>query len=306
MMEPLLRVRELRKAYKVKKGFLKSRLFEAVRGVSLDINRGEILGLVGESGSGKSTIGKMILRLERPDGGSITFEGKNIWDIGKRYSREVSVVFQDPGGSLNPRMKVREILEEPLIVHGIREREERVRSALNTARLSEEFLDKKPDQLSGGQRQRVAIARALVLEPKLIIADEPTASLDASIRSEIADLFLSLKEKGISTLFITHDIRMVERIADRIAVLYGGVLMEYGKTSEVLKSPLSPYTVFLLGNLPVRHPRERKEEPFEELQGEPREEGCPFYERCDRHSDACLGDLRRVEVNGRIVTCTLY
>lgn len=306
MMEALLEVREVSKVYPVRKGLFKKEPFYALRGVSLSVRRSEILGVVGESGSGKTTLGKVILRLERPSEGEIFFSGRDIFSLGKEYTKEVAVVFQDPRNSLNPRMKVEEIVEEPLIVHGIKNRKERVREALSRVQLPEEFLKRKPDDLSGGQRQRVAIARAIVLKPSLIVADEPTASLDVSVQWEILRLFMSLKEEGIAFLFITHDIRVIEKIADRVAVIYGGALMELGKKKDVLEKPMHPYTKFLLSNVPVRHPKMRKEDSFTEVEYEIPKEGCPFAPRCSDYTEECSKSVRRSELNGRIVYCNLY
>ncbi len=306
MMENLLEIRDLQKIYRIKKGFFSKRDFYALRGVTLDLKKGEILGIVGESGSGKTTLAKVVLRLERPEGGMVTFKGRNIFSQGKDYTRHVSVVFQDPRASLNPRMTVREILEEPLLVHGIGDRERRVKSVLETVQLGPEFLERKPEDLSGGQRQRVAIARALILEPEIIVSDEPTASLDVSVQSEILGLFLNLKKQGFSIIFITHDIRVVEKISDRIAVFYGGMIMEMGDKEGVLSNPLHPYTRFLLGNVPVRHPSERREEDFVETSHEIPQRGCPFNPRCPEVLEECQREVRRAEINGRIVTCNLY
>ena len=238
MKSSLLSLERISKLFKV--GLFTKRLVWAVRDVSLSVGHGEVFSLVGESGSGKSTIGKLILRLERPTSGLIHFEGNDPLKMGREYTKLVSAVFQDPRSSLNPRMKVSEIVEEPLLVHGISQRKERVIEALQKAGLGEEFLERRPESLSGGQRQRIAIARAIVLRPKLIVADEPTSSLDMSYRAGILDLFLKLKEEGISTLLITHDLRAVERIGDRVAVLYKGRIMEMGSAQEVLKRPLHP------------------------------------------------------------------
>jgi len=306
-MEDLISVSNLTKVFKIKRGLWKREEVFALKEVSLTVKKGEILAVVGESGSGKSTLGKIILRLEKPTDGVVLFRGKNIFSMGKEYTRHVSVVFQDPRNSLNPRMKVREIIEEPLKVHGIKEREKIVREVLGKVYLEEELLDKKPLQLSGGQAQRVAIARAIVLEPELIVADEPTASLDLSIQKEILNLFIELNKKGLAFLFITHDIRVVEKIAHRVAVLYGGHLMELGERDKVLGEPLNPYTKYLLESVPVRHPKERREiELLEEEEVEIPKRGCPFYPRCPEAFEKCEETLRRVEVNGRVVSCNLY
>jgi len=305
-MSRLLQIEEVSKAYPVRKGLFKKEDFYALKGVSLSVNRAEVLGVVGESGSGKTTLGKLILRLEKLTKGRILIEGRDIFSLGKEYTRRVSVVFQDPRNSLNPRMTIREIVEEPLVVHGFKNREKKVKEAIEKVHLDESFLGRKPDDLSGGQRQRVAIARAIVLEPDLIVADEPTASLDVSVQAEILRLFEELKKEGIAFIFITHDIRVVEKIADRVAVLYGGMLMELGRKDEVLRAPMHPYTRFLLSNVPVRHPKERKEESYTESEYTVPQKGCPFAPRCPDYMKECSESVRRLEVNGRIVNCNLH
>ena len=305
-MDTVLRVRNLTKVFRVKKGLFRREPFYALSGISLDVRRGEVLGVVGESGSGKTTLGKIVLRLERPTSGEVLFEGRDIFSLGKEYTRMVSVVFQDPRNSLNPRMRVKEIVEEPLLVHGEKERERKVMEAISRVMLDPELASRKPDDLSGGQRQRVAIARAIVLKPKLIVADEPTASLDVSVREEILKLFRSLREEGISFIFITHDMRVIEKIADRVAVIYGGRLMEIGEKEEVLKSPLHPYTRFLLSNVPVKHPRERRETEVEEIEYDIPKEGCPFAPRCPEYREECSSLVRRSQLDGRVVYCNLY
>lgn len=301
-MSELLRLENLSKVFYV--GLFSKRQVWALRGVSFEINKGEIFALVGESGSGKSTTGKIILRLERPTSGSLLFEGKDPFLMGKEYTRLVSAVFQDPRTSLNPRMKVGKIVEEPLLVHGQENRKETVVGALKKAGLGEEFLERKPEELSGGQRQRVAIARAVALKPKLLVADEPTSSLDMSYRAGILELFRKLKEEGISTLLITHDLRAVERVADKVGVLYKGKLVEKGSTEEVLKNPLHPYTQYLISTLPVKHPslrKERKEDFFEDF-----EALCPFFPRCKHRLKDCEVGIKEVELNGHFVSCNLY
>lgn len=305
-MSTLLELKGVSKAFKVKKGLLSSSLFHALRSITLSVNKGEVLGIVGESGSGKTTLGKLILRLEEPSQGHILFEGRDIFSLGREYTKKVSVVFQDPRSSLNPRMKVREIVEEPLLVHGYKDRRGRVEEVVGKVRLPFEFLERKPEDLSGGQRQRVAIARAIALKPSLIVADEPTSALDVSVQWEILTMFRSLKEEGIAFLFITHDIRVVERIADRIAVIYGGILMELGNKEDILGNPLHPYTKFLLSNVPVKHPRDRRDDTFTEEEYEVPDSGCPFAPRCPEYRSECSTTLRRVEINGRLVNCNLY
>ncbi|MCS6957366.1 MAG: ABC transporter ATP-binding protein [Aquificaceae bacterium] len=303
MSEDLLRINNLSKVYTV--GLFSKRQIWAVKDVSFSIKRGEIFSLVGESGSGKSTIGKIILRLERPTSGSLLLKDKDPFKMGKEYTKLVSAVFQDPRSSLNPRMKVWQIVEEPLLVHGERGRKEKVLQALKRAGLDEEFMERSPENLSGGQRQRVAIARAIVIKPKLIVADEPTSSLDMSYRAGILDLFVRLKEEGISTLLITHDIRAVERVADRVAVLYRGKLMEMGPTQEILSKPFHPYTQYLLSTMPAKHPSNRKE-GIEDLPWEDFEYLCPFFSLCKQRLKECEDGVKEVNIDGRIVSCNLY
>ncbi|MFN3870343.1 MAG: ABC transporter ATP-binding protein [Aquificaceae bacterium] len=303
MKERLLRLEKVSKSFTF--GLFKKRTIRAVKEVSFSIGYGEIFSLVGESGSGKSTIGKLILRLEKPDKGDVFFEGKNPYLLGKEYTKEVSAIFQDPRNSLNPRMKVRQIVEEPLLVHGVEKREEEVIRALKKAGLGEEFLKRRPEDLSGGQRQRVAIARAIVLKPKLIVADEPTSSLDMSHRAGILDLFLKLKQEGISTLLITHDLRAVERVADRMGVLYKGKLVEMGIVQEVLKKPLHPYTQYLMETIPVKHPSQRRRDYKEYSQSE-EESPCPFFPMCAQRLKECEKEVKEVTVDGRFVSCNLY
>jgi len=260
---------------------------------------------VGESGSGKTTLGKLALRLEKPTEGQILFDEKEISKFGKEYTRYVSAVFQDPASSLNPRLSVREILEEPLIAHGYKDRESAVLQALSEAGLSEEYLNKRPYQLSGGQKQRVAIARAMVLGPKLVVADEPTASLDASLRKGILDLFKKLKAKGIAVMLITHDVRSVEYVADSVAVLYRGRLLEWGPKEQVLKSPLHPYTQYLIQNLPVEHPSKRKVSQTLDVQ-DYTEAVCPFYTLCGHKMEKCKVELTEAFKDGRFVCCNIY
>ncbi len=305
-MKTLLRIEELTKIYKVRKGIFKKDLLYALKNVSLNVVKGEILGIVGESGSGKSTLGKIVLRLERPTYGRVLFENRDIFSVGKDYTKKVSVIFQDPRASLNPRMSVKSIVEEPLVVHKVSDREKIVNEAMEKVQLDHSLLERKPENLSGGQRQRVAIARAIVLKPMLIVADEPTASLDVSVQKEILNLFLSLRREGIAFIFITHDIRTVEKIADRVAVIYGGILMEVGSKEEVLSEPLNPYTRFLLSNVPVKHPKMREYRDYTEAEYEIPLKGCPFYPRCPQRKDECFVNIRRVSVNGRIVSCNLY
>jgi oligopeptide/dipeptide ABC transporter ATP-binding protein len=293
----IIQVNNLRKLFPVKKTSLwdKQDLFvHAVDDVSFDLHHGEVLALVGESGCGKSTLALTLMNLERPTAGQIFYEGEDVTHIeGKRLQamrRDIQMVFQDPYESLNPTMTIGDIVGEPLVVHKLtadkQEREARVHQALEDAGLkpAENFIHRYPHELSGGQRQRVVIAGALVLEPKVLLADEPVSMLDVSIRAEILNLLASLREKmGISVLFITHDLGTVAYFADRIAVMYLGRIVEKGQTLAVLERPLHPYTKALLSVMPVPNPRLRRERII--LQGETPNPinlptGCRFHPRC--------------------------
>ncbi|HZM23098.1 MAG TPA: ABC transporter ATP-binding protein, partial [Anaerolineales bacterium] len=273
----------------------------AVDDVDLQLRRGEVIALVGESGCGKSTLSLTLMGLEKATEGSIIFEGKDITHIDdrqrKKIRQRIQMVFQDPYESLNPTQTIEEIVTEPLIVHGISpnldERRERVRRALEDAGLkpAESYLHRFPHQLSGGQRQRVVIAGALVLEPHLLLADEPVSMLDVSIRAEIINLLADLrKSRGISVIFITHDLGTVGYFADRVAVMYLGRIVEIGTMTDVLKNPQHPYTQALLSVIPVPNPRLRKKRII--LQGETPNpidlpSGCRFHPRCPVAIDIC-------------------
>jgi oligopeptide/dipeptide ABC transporter ATP-binding protein len=262
--------------------------------VDLQLRRGEVIALVGESGCGKSTLSLTLMGLEDVTEGSVIFEGNDITRVDdserKRIRQRIQMVFQDPYESLNPTQTIEEIVTEPLIVHGIKpnldELRERVRHALEDSGLkpAESYLHRYPHQLSGGQRQRVVIASALVLEPHLLLADEPVSMLDVSIRAEIINLLADLrKSRGISVIFITHDLGTVGYFADRVAVMYLGRIVEIGTMTEVLKNPKHPYTQALLSVIPVPNPRMRKKRVI--LQGETPNpidipSGCRFHPRC--------------------------
>lgn len=302
--EFILEVKNLKKYFKAGRPGWFSRadnFIHAVDGVSLELKRGEVIALVGESGCGKSTLSLTLMGLEEPTEGNIFFEGKDITHASakerKAIRQRIQMVFQDPYESLNPTQTIEEIVSEPLVVHGLApnhdERREHVRRALEDAGLkpAESYLHRFPHQLSGGQRQRVVIAGALVLEPHLLLADEPVSMLDVSIRAEIINLLADLREtRGISVIFITHDLGTVGYFADRVAVMYLGRIVEIGTMTEVLESPQHPYTQALLSVIPVPNPRLRKKRVI--LQGETPNPidlptGCRFHPRCPVAIEIC-------------------
>jgi oligopeptide/dipeptide ABC transporter ATP-binding protein len=305
MTETLLEVAALSKFFTAEKPSLffggKERLVRAIDGIDFSLSRGEVLALVGESGCGKSTLALTLMGLERPTEGRITFEGENIVGLNeaglKGVRRRIQMIFQDPYESLNPTQSIEEIISEPLLVHGLARnkdvRRKLVIHALEDSGLkpAEIYLDRFPHQLSGGQRQRVVIAGALVLEPHLILADEPVSMLDVSIRAEIINLLAELRRsRQISVIFITHDLGTVGYFADRIAVMYLGRIVEIGTTREVLENANHPYTKALLSVIPVPNPRLRRQRII--LVGETPNpidipSGCRFHPRCPIAEEAC-------------------
>jgi len=303
--ENILEVKGLKKYFQAGRPgwFSKQDSFvHAVDGVDLQLKRGEVIALVGESGCGKSTLALTLMLLEEATEGTIIFEAQDITHVDaqakKSLRQRIQMVFQDPYESLNPTQTIEEIISEPLVVHGIttnrEERRERVHKALEDSGLkpAESYMHRYPHQLSGGQRQRVVIAGALVLEPHLLVADEPVSMLDVSIRAEIINLLADLRAKrNISVIFITHDLGTVGYFADRVAVMYLGRIVEIGTMQEVLKDPQHPYSKALLSVIPVPNPRLRKERII--LQGETPNpidlpSGCRFHPRCPVAFDACM------------------
>lgn len=277
------------------------RQVHAVDGVSLELKRGEILALVGESGCGKSTLVLTLLGLEHASSGTITFAGQDVTHLDgaglKEMRRHIQMIFQDPFESLNPIMTIGEIVAEPLLVHGMggskAERLERASQSLEDAGLkpASSFINRRPHELSGGQRQRVVIAAALVLEPDILLADEPVSMLDVSIRAEILNLLAELRQRrGVSVIFITHDLATAAYIADRIAVMYLGRIVETGSAQQVMTQPTHPYTKALLSVIPVPNPRLRHKRTI--LQGDPPNpinlpSGCRFHPRCPLAFERC-------------------
>lgn len=267
---PLLSVKDLKTHFPVRSGLLQrvTGWVKAVDGVSFDLGKGETLGLVGESGCGKTTVGRTLLKLIPASGGTVTFEGKDVMKAQgaemKALRRDMQIIFQDPAGSLNPRMRIASIVGEPLIVHGlVKDRQQlrkQVEELLVRCGMPAAAADRYPHEFSGGQRQRIGIARALALEPKFIVCDEPTSALDVSIQAQIINLLTDLQEEfGLSYLFISHDMAVIQHVCKRIAVMYKGKIVETGSRDEILKNPQHLYTQSLLSAVPEPDPRRVKQ-----------------------------------------------
>lgn len=289
----LLSVRGLEKRFETKSGVVK-----AVDDVSFEVRRGEIIGIVGESGSGKTTVGRAILRLIEPNKGEALFDGVDLFKLSEKelrtYRRRMQIIFQDPYSSLNPRMRVRDIIGEAIDTHALakgKEREKRIEELLVRVGLSAEHGRRYPNEFSGGQRQRIGIARALAVEPELIIADEPVSALDVSVQAQVLNLIQALqRELNLTMVFISHDLTVVEYLCDQIVVLYLGKVMEQGPARSVYTSPRHPYTRALLATAPIPDPAARREKVI--LQGDipsPLDppSGCVFRTRCPYAIDAC-------------------
>lgn len=324
MTEPILKVKDLKVHFPVNRGIVIQKQVATVRavdGVSFDLDRGETLGLVGESGCGKSTTGLAVLRMLAATSGSIEFEGQDITHFDKQQMRplrrRLQMVYQDPYGSLNPRMKVRDIVGEPLEVHGLDknrgEYEDRVATLLSTVGLLPDMADRYPHEFSGGQRQRIGIARALALEPSLIICDEPVSALDVSIQAQVVNVFVELQERlGLSYLFIAHDLAVVRHVSDRIAVMYLGRIVEIATREDLYREPLHPYTVALLAAVPVADPvveasRQRAIVVGEVPSAMNPPSGCRFHTRCPQAMARCKVEdpVMRDLGGGRAVACHL-
>jgi oligopeptide/dipeptide ABC transporter ATP-binding protein len=319
---PLLAVRDLKKYFPVRRGLFAgiTGWVRAVDGVSLHIRAGETLALVGESGSGKTTTGRCLLRLMEPTSGSVTFDGADLLSLParamRRMRRQIQIVFQDPYASLNPRMRVGTIVREPLDIHrigaGRKERDEMVAALLRRVGLDPAMRDRYPHEFSGGQRQRIGVARALALRPRLIVADEPVSSLDVSVQAQVVNLLMDLQEEfGIAYLFIAHDLAVVERIADRVAVMYLGRIVETATREEIFRNALHPYTRALLQAIPIPDPTRGRDRQV--LRGDPPSpsqppSGCRFHTRCPSAVETCARvEPPLVEVGpGHFVACHLH
>ncbi|MCD6420397.1 MAG: ABC transporter ATP-binding protein [Synergistetes bacterium] len=321
MERPLLEVRHLVKYFPIRRGVFRRTVgwIKAVDDISFDVYEGETLGLVGESGCGKTTTGLTILRLEEPTSGKVVFQGKNLAELPpeemRKERRNLQIIFQDPYSSLDPRMRIKDIVSEGLLSHNLYDRKRRVKvvgDLLQKVGLSPEYMNRFPHEFSGGQRQRIGIARALALNPKLIVCDEAVSALDVSIRSQVINLLEDLqKEFGLTYIFIAHDLSVIKHISDRIVVMYLGKIVEVAPKKNLFDKPLHPYTKALISAVPVPNPDFRKHRII--LQGDVPSpanppQGCRFHPRCPNAMDACrTQEPQMVEVeDGHFVACHLY
>ncbi len=320
---PLLEVKGLRMHFPITEGMMTRRTVgevKAVDGISFSVARGETMGLVGESGCGKTTTGRCILRLETPTAGSIVYDGVDIAGLSQKQMvalrQRIQVIFQDPFSSLNPRMKIGQIIAEPMKVHGIEpdatKREARVRELLTICGLNARFADRYPHEMSGGQRQRVGIARALAMNPEFIVCDEPVSALDVSIQAQVINLLEDLREKfGLTYLFIAHDLSVVRHLCQRVAVMYLGRIVELADSDTLFDNPQHPYTKALLAAVPVPDPLVEQGRVFRPVQGEVPSPinpptGCVFHPRCPIAVESCKQsrpESREIQP-GHFVACT--
>ncbi|QGU00367.1 Oligopeptide ABC transporter, ATP-binding protein OppF [Candidatus Syntrophocurvum alkaliphilum] len=321
MKEKILEVKNLTKYFPIKKGLFGKQVdwLKAVDDISFTVYKGETFGLVGESGCGKSTTSNLLLQLIEADSGSVHFKGKNIFEGNTKSTRElrkkIQVVFQDPYASLDPKWRVGNIIEEPLILHKIgtpKERQNRALQLMEYVGLRQDYYYRYPHEFSGGQRQRIGIARALALNPEIIVADEPVSALDVSIQAQIINMFKRLQEEfNLTYVFIAHDLSVVKHISDRVAVMYLGKIVELATTQQLFNNPKHPYTIGLLSSIPVADPSKKQE--MKSMEGEVPSpinppEGCRFHPRCPHAIDKCSEEsptLKEIE-KGHTVSCHLY
>ncbi|NGP45122.1 dipeptide ABC transporter ATP-binding protein [Bacillaceae bacterium SIJ1] len=319
--EILVEVKDVKKHFPLtKKWFAEKKVVKAVDGVSFSIKKGETFSLVGESGCGKSTTGRLINGLIKTDSGEVIYKGERLTNLSekewKKYRKPMQMVFQDPYASLSPRMKVKDILLEPLTIHYPKmpsaEKDQLVTELMGKCGISEFHLEKYPHEFSGGQRQRIGIARSLILRPEIIIADEPVSALDVSIQSQILNLMKDLQEEyDLTYLFISHDLSVVEHISDRVGVMYLGNLVEVASKQQLFESPKHPYTQALLSSIPQPDPKRKREEIV--LRGEIPSasnppSGCKFHTRCPFAMDVCrtkVPEMKEID-EGHVTACHLY
>jgi dipeptide transport system ATP-binding protein len=314
--EVILRAHELKQHYQVKQGLFKDdAIVKAVDGVSFTLEKGRTLAVVGESGCGKSTLGRMLTMIETPTAGEIDFEGANLLNLSKSEQKmlrqKIQIIFQNPYGSLNPRKKIGAILEEPLVINstmGKAERKEKALSMMAKVGLKHEHYDRYPHMFSGGQRQRIAIARGLMLDPNIIVADEPVSALDVSVQAQVLNLMMDLQQEfGLSYVFVSHDLSVVEHIADDVIVMYLGKVVEQGNKADIFSSPKHPYTQALLSSTPQLNADKRRTRI--KLEGELPSPlnpppGCAFHGRCMHANDKCHQEAPILKAAGnQMIAC---